>query len=318
MKSIKTKLWIPIIALALSGSVFAQTSAKNKRILDKIVTIPYVIERVTTLASDEMEGRLIGTDGIEKAATYIEENFKKIGLKPFDGKTFRQQFVAKDIPMENIIGVLEGKTKKNEFVIYSAHYDHIGYIGGEGKEHIANGADDNASGVTALFGLAEYFKKVGNERTIIFVAFSGEESGLLGSKHYAETIDADKIIAGINIEMIGKISSFGVKSAFLTGFERSSLGEIIQENLKGTEYNLHPDPYKRFKLFYRSDNAPLAKKGVPAHTFSTDAIDKDKHYHQVTDEVETLNMENLMHAIKLIAIGTEEIVNGKDTPTRVK
>ncbi len=318
MKNIKRKLWVSLAALVLTGSVFAQVSKKDQKILNKIVTVPYVTERVSTLASDEMEGRKIGTEGVEKAANYIEKNFKKIGLKPFENKSYRQKFVTNDIPMENVIGILEGKSKKDEYVIYSAHYDHIGYSGGTEKEHIANGADDNASGVTALFALAKYFKKVGNERTIIFIAFSGEESGLLGSKHYATTIDPAKIVAGINIEMIGKVFNEGEKNAFLTGFDRSSLGTLIQENLEGTDYKLIPDPYTKFKLFYRSDNAPLAKLGVPAHTFSSDAIDKDKHYHQVTDEVETLNMENLVDMIKLIALGTQDIVNGKDTPSRVK
>ena len=317
MKNIKKGLWISVLALAFTIGCSSLKQSK-KEVLNKMVTVSYVKEHVTFLASDDMEGRKIGTKGIEKAANYIEKEFREIGLKPFEKGAFRQPFVAEGIPMENIIGVLEGKSKKDEYVIFSAHYDHIGYIGGEEKEHIANGADDNASGVTALFTLAEYFKKVGNERTILFIAFTGEESGLLGSEYYAETIDPEKIVAGINIEMIGKVSSFGTNSAFLTGFERSSLGTIIQENLKGTEYELHPDPYKKFKLFYRSDNASLAKKGVPAHTFSSDAIDKDVHYHQVTDEVETLNMKNMVNVIKLIALGTESIINGEDTPTRVK
>ena len=138
--------------------------------------------------------------------------------------------------------------------------------------------------------LAEHFKKVGNERTLVFAAFTAEEMGLVGSRHFGKGIEASKFVAGINLEMIGKTPSFGPNTAWLTGFERSDFGKIIQKNLVGTGYQLYPDPYKKFNLFFRSDNASLARLGVPSHTFSTSPIDTDKDYHQVSDEAETLNI----------------------------
>jgi hypothetical protein len=117
--------------------------------------------------------------------------------------------------------------------------------------------------------------------------------------------------------MIGKEPASGPKTAWLTGFERSDFGKIIQKNLEGTGYKLFPDPYARFGLFFRSDNASLARLGVPAHTFSTTQIDKDKDYHQVSDEAETLDVGVITETIKAVAKGTESIINGKDTPTRV-
>ena len=92
---------------------------------------------------------------------------------------------------------------------------------------------------------------------------------------------------------------------------------IVQKNLQGTGYQLFPDPYKKFNLFFRSDNASLARLGVPSHTFSTTAIDVDKEYHQVSDEAETLNMTVITQTIQAVSKGTESIINGKDTPTRV-
>ena len=283
-----------------------------------------VRKHLYTLAADNMEGRQSGTPGIEKAAVYIEGEFKKIGLSTFgDLESYRQTFTFKnrkskdDIISSNIIGVLEGKSKKDEYVIISAHYDHLGMKkSGEG-DLIYNGANDDASGVTGVLALAAYFKKVGHERTIVFAAFTAEEMGLIGSTYFGKEIDAAKFVAGINLEMIGKTPSFGANTAWLTGFERSDFGKIIQKNLKGSGYQLFPDPYKNFNLFFRSDNASLARLGVPSHTFSTTPIDKDPDYHQVSDEAETLNITVITQTIQAVAIGTESIINGEDTPTRV-
>ena len=120
-----------------------------------------------------------------------------------------------------------------------------------------------------------------------------------------------------NIEMIGKPSKWGQNSAFITGFERSDFGKILQKNLTGTTFNFYPDPYPDQNLFYRSDNASLARVGVPAHTISTDQIDIDKFYHTVGDEVSTLDMANITSTIRAIALSARTIVDGTDTPTRV-
>ena len=289
-----------------------------------VIDSSMVRKHLYTLAADNMEGRQSGTPGIEKAAVYIESEFKKIGLSTFgDLESYRQTFTFKnrkskdDIISSNIIGVLEGKSKKDEYVIISAHYDHLGMKkSGEG-DLIYNGANDDASGVTGVLALAAYFKKVGHERTIVFAAFTAEEMGLIGSTYFGKEIDAAKFVAGINLEMIGKTPSFVANTAWLTGFERSDFGKIIQKNLKGSGYQLFPDPYKNFNLFFRSDNASLARLGVPSHTFSTTPIDKDPDYHQVSDEAETLNITVITQTIQAVAIGTESIINGEDTPTRV-
>ncbi|WP_341220919.1 M20/M25/M40 family metallo-hydrolase [Polaribacter atrinae] len=320
---------ISLIYVLLFAFIFScKESSKVIKTEKKVAKIDSITvkKHLYTLASDDMEGRKTGTPGIEKAAKYIENEFKRIGLSTYDTlKNYRQTFTftdkrsKKEITTSNIIGVLEGKSKKNEFVIITAHYDHLGISKKEGQlDSIYNGANDDASGVTGVLALAEYFKAKGNnERTILFVAFSAEEMGLIGSTHFGKGIDADKFVAGINLEMIGKVPSFGPNTAWLTGFERSDFGKIIQKNLEGSGYQLFPDPYKKFNLFFRSDNASLARLGVPSHTFSTTPIDVDKDYHQVSDEVETLNMTVITETIKAVAKGTESIINGTDTPTRV-
>ena len=283
------------------------------------IEVETVKKHLYTLAADAMEGRRAGTPGIEKAAQYIESEFERIGLTKYNNlPSYRQNFTARNLKMFNVIGLLEGKSKKDEYVVISAHYDHLGIkVEGEG-DMIYNGADDDASGTTAVLALAEYFTTIGtNERTLIFVAFTGEEMGLLGSRHFGKEVNADQFVAGINIEMIGKNSSYGPKTAWLTGFDRSDFGTIIQKNLEGTGYQLFPDPYPKQRLFFRSDNASLAQLGIPSHTFSTVPIDVDSHYHQASDEAKTLDMEIITETIRAIALGTQTIINGTDTPSRL-
>jgi len=223
-----------------------------------------------------------------------------------------------NVNFANVVGVLPGK-RTDEYLLFSAHYDHLGKIEPVDGDAIANGADDDASGVTGIILLARYFA-AGEmpERTLVFVAFTAEEMGTLGSRQFSKVIKPEQIVAGINLEMIGKPSKFGKGQVFLTGFDRSDLGSLMQKRMENTEFALHPDPYPTMNLFFRSDNAPFARLGVPAHTVSAAQIDQDKFYHTVDDEVETLDMEHLTAAIKAVATGVAGLVNGEDTPTRLK
>jgi hypothetical protein len=118
--------------------------------------------------------------------------------------------------------------------------------------------------------------------------------------------------------MIGTESKWNKNSAYITGFEKSDFGTILQKNLKDTNFNFYEDPYPDQQLFYRSDNARLAAVGVPAHTISTSKMDSEPNYHQLSDEVSTLDLDNMTEIIKAIALSSESIINGKDTPTRIE
>ncbi len=299
------------------------TTIKNKR--------QYLLGKAFNLTRDT-------TTAFVLVAPEFKENFKE--LKGYFGKRFtsgrktNKIFVLgvtsvlsysvkatqkiETITMANVVGVLPGKSKADEMVVFSGHYDHIGIENPINGDSIANGADDDASGTTAVIELARYFKKIkNNERTLIFVAFTAEEIGGFGSKYFSEQLNPDKVVAMFNIEMIGKPTKWGQNFAFITGYERSDFGEILQKNLTGTQFEFRADPYPEQNLFYRSDNATLARLGVPAHTISTDEIDIDKFYHTVDDEIETLNMENLTATIRAIALSAKSIVAGKDTPKRI-
>jgi hypothetical protein len=222
--------------------------------------------------------------------------------------------------LANVVGVLPGKSKKDEYVIFSAHYDHLGIGKPDAKgDSIYNGANDDAAGTTAVIMLANYFSQLkNNERTLLFVAFTAEEIGGFGSQYFSQQIDPEKTVAMFNIEMIGTESNWGKNSAYVTGYEKSDFGKILQANLAGSNFRFEPDPYPKQNLFYRSDNATLAVLGVPAHTISTSKMDNELNYHRQSDEIETLDMNNMAEIIKAIAISSKTIVSGKDTPTRVE
>jgi Zn-dependent M28 family amino/carboxypeptidase len=220
--------------------------------------------------------------------------------------------------LSNVIGVIPGKSKKNEYVIFSGHYDHLGIGKAVNNDSIYNGANDDAAGTTAMIMLSKYFKeKKDNERTLIFVAFTAEEIGGFGAQYCSRQFNALDVKAMFNIEMIGTESKWGKNSAYITGYEKTDMGKILQENLNGTGFTFYPDPYTDQNLFYRSDNATLARLGVPAHTISTSKMDSEPNYHKVSDEIGTLDMDNMAMIIKAIALSSKGIISGKDTPSRV-
>lgn len=226
---------------------------------------------------------------------------------------------VKESPLANVVGVLPGTSKKNEIVIFSAHYDHLGVGKPDEKgDSIFNGANDDASGTTAVLMLADYFaKKKNNKRTLVFATFTAEEIGEFGSQYFSGQFDPAGVVAMFNIEMIGTESKWGRNSAYITGYDRSDMGKILEKNLSGSGFTFYPDPYPQQQLFYRSDNATLARLGVPAHTISTSKMDSEKYYHTRGDEIGTLDMANMAQIIKAIAISSTSIVDGKDTPSRV-
>jgi hypothetical protein len=272
------------------------------------------------------EAKLAGLKRFMGRARLLSKPYPKIagnilfvsGISSVENYSVKIKQRKEAFKMTNVVGMIPGKSKPDEIVVFSGHYDHLGIQKAVEGDSIANGADDDASGTTAVIALANYFKKLkNNERTIVFAAFTAEEIGGFGSKYFSEQLNPDKVVAMFNIEMIGKASKWGVNSAFITGFERSDFGTILQKNLTGTAFTFHPDPYPQQNLFYRSDNATLARLGVPAHTISTDQIDSDKLYHTVNDEVESLDMKNIVATIKAIALSSQSIIAGTDTPKRI-
>lgn len=228
-----------------------------------------------------------------------------------------QTSVEEVASLANVIGTIPGK-RSDELVVFSAHYDHIGVTRPVDGDSIGNGANDDASGTTAVIELARRFEAMGKpERTLVFAAFTAEESGGYGSRYFAREVDPDRIVAMFNIEMIGKPSAEGADRAWVTGWNESDFGEILSAAMPEGGFVFYPDPYPDQSLFYRSDNITLARLGVPAHSISTTPIDTDPDYHRVSDEIETLDLDHMTATIEAIADAAMPIVSGEATPRRV-
>ncbi len=262
-----------------------------------------------------------------KSQLFKSENSVVFVLGNMDPKTFtiEAKHEITEQKLSNVLGVLPGKSKKNEYVIFSGHYDHLGIMGKDRQgnvltDSIFNGANDDAAGTTAMMMLAKYFKALNNnERTLIFVAFTAEEVGGFGATYFSRQFNPEDVKAMFNLEMIGTESKWGRNSAYITGYDRTDMGKILQNNLEGTGFTFYPDPYPTQNLFFRSDNATLARLGVPAHTISTAKMENppEPNYHKASDEIGTLDMENMAMIIKAIALSSKGIVSGKETPSRV-
>ncbi len=228
---------------------------------------------------------------------------------------------TREVILTNIAGYLEGSDPelKDEYFVFTAHHDHLGVNHDlKGVDKIFNGADDNATGVTGVITLAEHFSYLGNsKRSIMFVTFTAEEKGLIGSNQLVDDLPfpKEKLIGMINFEMLGKKSKWGWNRTFLTGFEHSDLGEIMQTAIPDTSvFNVYPDPYG---LFLNSDNAPFARAGITSHTLSSTDVMADQNYHKVTDEYETLNIDNMLTVIKGVADAVAPILSGSRTPSKL-
>ena len=216
----------------------------------------------------------------------------------------------------NMVAMLPGKSRPNEVVIFSAHYDHLGAKAkdsGDNGDNIYNGANDNAAGVAALLSLAQYYAtQNNNERTIIFCAFAGEELGLVGSKLFVDDINTKAVKAVINMDMIG-IPQMGKNHIFITGSWNSTFSKIFRKNLSTLGSNVIVDRDRSVDLFKRSDNYSFFQKGIAAYTIMS-STDQDDCYHQPCDEVKRLDIQHIATIIKSIVQGCSTIVSGGSTP----
>ena len=283
-------------------------------------------KNLLVLVDTSFKSRLKNLQKFESTSAEPGKNIVVFVFGPAEATTFSIDVTnaVQQKALNNVVGVLPGKSKPDEYVVFSGHYDHLGTgspaegVPHDTKDSIYNGANDDAAGSTAVIMLAQYFKKLNNnERTIIFTTFVAEELGLFGSQYFSKQLAPEKVMAMFNIEMIGTESKWGLKSAYITGFEKSDMGKILQKNLTGSSFVFYADPYPDQQLFYRSDNATLAKLGVPAHTISTSKMDNEPNYHRASDEIGTLDMDNMTEIIKAIAISSTNIITGQDTPSRV-
>ncbi|MGN6163758.1 MAG: M28 family peptidase [Flavisolibacter sp.] len=225
---------------------------------------------------------------------------------------------------QNVIGWVEGTDKalKSQFIVLSAHYDHMGIVKpvktSEGKlDSVMNGARDNAIGVAAVISAARYFAQHPAKRSILFVAYTGEELGLKGSKYFAEhsPISLRQMIFNLNIDNAGYNDTTIVT---IIGMGRTSVDHLIQKACLSFGLTAKSDPSPAENLFERSDNLSLAEKGLPAPTFSLGIRKFDeeinKYYHEVIDEVQNFDLNYAMKYIKSYILSAKFIADSKTQP----
>lgn len=275
---------------------------------------------VQWLSDDARGGRGSLTPGGEASAEYIAETFAKLGAKPLNGTYFQE------VPVElrgqdkrsgkarNVVGLIPGSDPKlaGETIILAAHYDHLGTRAGKGDDPIYNGANDDASGVAGVIEAGRALAKMKPGRSVLLIGFCAEELGLVGSRFYADNPlrSLRDTVGLVELEQIGRTDDVEGKregTIAITGFTFSDLPARLglaagTLNVK-TEDNKNGDAY-----FFASDNAALARKGVPAHTVCTAFQFAD--YHGPADTWEKLDYGNMTRVVKAVAQGVQSLSRG--------
>ncbi len=258
-------------------------------------------EDIITLASDEMEGREPGTNGEIKARDYLISRMREIGLNPKGKDGFIQAFTYFEgeaaIKAHNVVGFIDNGAQKT--VVITAHYDHLGYGGAsskyKGPRQIHNGADDNASGTAALLELAHIIKnnEIKEHNNFLFIAFSAEEKGLLGSKYYVmnPSLNLNEINYILNMDMLGRM-----EPGMALTIEGLGSSLIWESSIKEIECDAFPLTLKK-RENGPSDHAPFYEAGIPSLHFWTG---KHDDYHKPSDDAEKINFEAESQIISFI------------------
>jgi aminopeptidase-like protein len=269
------------------------------------------------LAMDGLKGRDTGSKGISLAADYLSAQFEELGIEPFY-EDYRDNFMVGEKEAFNVVAQMPGSDGKlqKEIVVIGAHYDHIGIITAVENDSIANGANDNASGTATVMAIARVLKELDfNRRTVVFALFSGEEKGLLGSKHLALRMQNEgmNVVAMLNFEMTGVPMQDKPYLTYLTGYDMSNMGEVFNSANKDLVTQKATGKLQKaadFGLFKRSDNYPFFQTmGIPAQTFCTFDFTNFEHYHQVGDEMSEINIDHMTKVVDAIMPGVLDVIN---------
>ena len=275
-----------IIFLYTISLVYCQNSDNKK--------LKTTSELVSILSSDSLEGRYIGDSGFERAAKFVEDYLRSIEVKPFFDGSYRDTLTIFRYHSFNVVGIIENRHSINDYILVGAHLDHLGKMDSQ-TDSIFNGANDNASGVTAVLQVARELKKYKFDKKVIIALFTGEEFGLKGSKHLAQKLKKANIKLSyvINFEMIGTPLSSSPENVYITGFNRSNFGEISNDVLDN-EFIVSNGAEFSDRLFGASDNYPFYLEfKIPSHTISTFDFKNYEYYHSVSDEYSQLNIRHM-------------------------
>ncbi len=333
--------YISLAAVALSALSLSAKSPKTPQITPKQKGYE-TINRITAeghigfLAADELAGREAGYPSGRIATAYIEAYFRTLGLAPWNGESYRQPFEAyrkerqkkgrytvhpdsiavlkkevhQRLPLTNVMARIEGKNP-NEIVVMGAHYDHLGVDPLLDGDKIYNGADDNASGVSAVLQIARAFLESGvkPERTIIFALWDGEEKGLLGSEHFVLTYpDLSKIKGYINFDMIGRNNNEAKPKHVVYFYTEAhpAFGEWLKNDVENYGLQLEPNYRPWDRPIGGGDNGSFAKRDIPIIWYHTDG---HPDYHQPSDHADRINYEKVVEITRAAYLNLWNMAN---------
>jgi Zn-dependent M28 family amino/carboxypeptidase len=295
-----------LILLLASASMYSQSHADKYTI-----SATELEEWVAYLSSDDMKGRQNGSPEMDEAAHWIAQKFNEFDIQPVyqDGQLLRpytfQSRRGDALNERNIVGIIEGTDPelKDEYIIITAHFDHVGIRRSVDGDSIYNGADDNAAGTCTLLGVAKTIREnhLNPGRTLLFASVSGEEMGLHGSRYLSSNmpLPLKNAYVNINFEMTGHSEYLGQGNYYMTGCNFSNLDDVLQEFTKGKDQHLIDTIAMANRLFYASDNIAFGRLeragdisiGIPCGTFATTT--SGDYIHTPRDESEYFDFENM-------------------------
>lgn len=293
------RILLVFLTFLLVSIAFGQSIPQSK-----IIDSKQLLHDLEILSADNMEGRMIGTIGGEKAREYVLKRFQESDIKSF-GDSYLQPFEfsyprkpEEIIKGANVIGYIKGTENPEKYIVITAHYDHIGVKKGD----VYNGADDNASGTAALFALAKYFHKNRPSNSLIFGAFDGEEGGLRGAKKFiAEPpVKKEAMILNINMDMIcrDKNNILYAVGTYHYPFLRYYLEKIsAKSQIKLLMGHDNPNEKNVENWTNDSDHAAFHKEKIPFIYFG---VEDYENHHQPTDDFATITTEFYIHAVETI------------------
>ncbi|MFK7772555.1 MAG: M20/M25/M40 family metallo-hydrolase [Saprospiraceae bacterium] len=306
----KTFLFLIVICVATSCKTQNKSTTQKAPVISQNKNIPsknqvdstQIMADIKHLASDELEGRRSGEKGNALAREYIVTRFQKLGLEKVDTSflqpfSFYKRIYKKTYNCNNVIGKITGTKHPEKYIVLTAHYDHLG----KREEKIFNGADDNASGVSAVLAAAAYFKKTPPKHSILFVAFDAEELGLEGAKHFVDNppISINNILMNVNLDMISRNKKseiyicgthhYPILKEKLTSINSlSSLNVLFGHDTPDLGYN---------DWTGASDHGPFHKKKIP---FIYLGVEDHEDYHKQTDTFERIDPSFLYQSTRLV------------------
>lgn len=293
MRNIPSTLILILINLLLFQIGYSQECSNTYFNKDAL------LRHVEALSSDHFEGRKTGTKGAVLAKKYIINQFHALNVKPLKRKSYEQPFAfnkgKKEYKGTNVLGYIKGTCEPKKFIIISAHYDHVGIENGQ----IYNGADDNASGIGALFSFAEYFKKHPPKHSVILAAFDAEELGTKGSAYFVNNLlfPEKKIVLNINMDMISRSDK---NELYVVG---TNVNKVLKQAIccvKSEKVKLiagHDGYDNKESWVYASDHVHFHKKGIPFLYFG---VEDHEDYHEPTDDFKNIHKEFYVEVVGVI------------------